>query len=289
MIADRYFDGDHEYCTRQLSGISEVIDIAEQINSQPEGERSNCASINGEYSFTHTNSLEEAIKLCKYGWPEGRERVLKAMANLGIEDGLANLGQVIEYQHETAGDEPDIDRYLAGDPENMINYYLDESTAGRIVKLLVNVSQPSYMNPDIIMRRGIAIVAAVETAAAAGYGVQLEAAEHTVSRYDGQSLEYRIPLAQAGEYLNIDTVTFAITHPSFLRRLVFTLNENESDEIRDKFGFWESGGYGMPRTVKLHEDEHAIVIDKDDGLLRDDSEILPFATQVAKNLITSKE
>lgn len=286
MITDRQLVSETEYLYRQLGGIDELIEIADKINSNDENERYRCASITGGYSFTHTESLEEAIDLCKNGWREGRDKVLSAMSSLSIEDSLSNLGQVINYHHDTSGDEPDVGLYLSGDPENMINYRVDDSMSGRNVKLLVNVSQHAYVDPTAITRRGIAIVAATETASAAGYGVQLEAVEHTVSSsYSSvMSIEYRIPLAEAGSYLNIDTLTFAIVHPSFLRRLIFALNESESSEIRDRMGFWEGRGYGVPAPIELHDDEHAIIIDKDDGLLEKDEDIIPYATSIAKRL-----
>jgi hypothetical protein len=287
VITERYLQSGGEHHFRQLSGIEEIIDNAERIDNLDSRERGLCASVTGDRYFTHTDSLREAINLCKYGWPEGRERVLKAMSDLSIEDSLSNLGQVIEYDFDTSGDEPDVGLFLSGEPENMIKYSVDESVMGRNVKLLVNVSQHAFVDPSIITRRGIAIVAATETASAAGFGVQLEAVEHTVSsRYnEDMSVEYRIPLAEAGSYLNIDTLTFAIVHPSFLRRLVFALNENEPSDIRDKMGFWEGRGYGAPERIVLRDYEHAIIIDKDDGHLTNDDEIIPYATEIARKLI----
>lgn len=291
MITDRTIENGEVCYFRQLTSIDEVLLIADGINSLDEEEQRRCASINNDFGFTHTNSLKEAIDLCRYGWSEGRERVLETMARLGIDDSLANLGDEIDFQLETAGDEPDIDRYLAGDPENMMNYRIEDSITGRNVKLLVNSSQAAYVDPTIITRRGIAVVAAIETAATAGYGVSLDMVERSSpsTTFWGETsatiVEYRIPIAEAGGYVNIDTLTFTVTHPSFLRRLMFALNENEPAEIREEMGYMSGRGYGRPEPIKLREGEEAIVIDKDDGLLKSDDEILPFATDIAKKLI----
>lgn len=288
MIRDRIttHEGSTHY-TRQLQGIDEMIDIAKAIDGSSARNRQSCSSITSGYDFTHTNSLSDAVGLAENGWPEGRKNVQKMLGEAVIDDALLNLGQTIEYRHDVAGDEPDIDRYLAGEPENMVEYLVDPSPRGRNLKLIVNSSQHAFMPAEVMARRGVAVVLALELLTTAGYGIELELAEATLaSNYShGTRVEYRIPIVQAGQSTNLDTVAFSIAHPSFLRRLVFALNESEPDNLRETMGFQNGSGYGMPDYMTPRDDEVAVVVDKDDGLMEHDALIPQFAQKLARKLI----
>jgi hypothetical protein len=274
---------------RQLEGVTDLIAVARDINGRSQSFKNDCASVREGFSFTGTQSLGQAIGLCEYGWPEGRQKVADLIGRYSVDDALTHRGQTIEFDYDVAGDEPDIDRYLAGEPENMIDYHIDPANSGRNLKLIVNASQSAYVGAETITRRGVAIALAMDMMTAAGYGVGLEMAERSegYGRRDGKDItvEYRIPVVESGGFVDLDSMTFCLVHPSFLRRLIFSLNEHEPDDIRDAMGYHESGGYGRPRSLDLSEDERAVVVDKDDGLLNFDEEIPVFANELTKRLI----
>jgi len=279
---------------RELTGLDELVHIARRIDGiRSENERRKNASTENGYSFTHTDSLEEAIDLCEYGWPEGRARVVEKMGEVALDESIANLGTTVQFSFEVSGDEPDIDRYLADDPENMIEPFVDPSTAGRNVKLLMNAGQHAFVAADQIERRGVVVATALDVLTTAGYGVQVDVFERTrASRglfgsSGDMTVEYRIPIVGAGSYMNIDTLSFCLIHPSFLRRLIFALNESEPDDIRDDMGFYSGGGYGQPLYAELREGENTVVIDKDDYLFSSDDQIGESAIELSKRLIRS--
>lgn len=279
---------------RQLEGLGELIEIARDINDTVDPSlRHRNASLDTDsssHAFTHTRTLSEAIDLCQNGWAEGRQRIKEALSRLESDE-LANLGTQIEFSIDVAGDEPDIGRYLAGEPEDMIEFFLQPNTRGRNVKLVVNASQHAFVSADAITRRGVAIAAVLEAMSTAGFGIALEVVERCESSgYSKTAVEYRIPIIKAGEYFNIDSLAFALTHPSFLRRLLFTLNESESSDLRDDMGYWNGRGYGRPRDPELRPEEGAaILIGKGEGLLDRDSEIVPYAVKLAKMLIEAAQ
>lgn len=275
---------------RELSGMPELVDIAEGITRRSPDFQADCASIQGSYTFTHTQSLEQAIDLAKDGWPEGYDRVRSLMGKVSLDDAIANLQQSMEFTYDVAGDEPDVERYLAGDPENMMQYHVDERRRGNVMKMIISSSQPAFVDASVMERRGTAICLATEMLTSVGLSLDVTVNERTSDqRWDtdtATTIDYRIPILHAGDYLNMEAVIFAVAHPSFLRRLIFALNENEPSELRDTMGFHEHGGYGMPMSAVLHDDEIGIVIDKEDGMLRDDDEVLPYATELTKRIIT---
>lgn len=283
-------DGTTQYF-RQLEGIAEVIELAKIIDNSERLFRRGCGSTAEDRNdFTHTKTLTEAIDLCQNGWPEGRQKIKDALADLD-EDGVANLGSQVNYDFDVSGDEPDVDRYLAGEPESMIDYFIKPNSKGRNVKLIVSAAQPAFIHADKITRRGVAIAAALESVALAGFGIELEMAERTTSsEYTGTAAEYRIPVVKAGDYLNLDSLAFALLHPSFLRRMIFALNENETERIRNLMGFWVDRGYGRPAEPQLRPDEDtAVIVDRDEGMLDSDSQIPAYAVTLAKQLIRTTE
>lgn len=270
---------------RSLDSLGELLDTAKRVDgSEVTDFRYSCASLSGGFEFTHTNTLGEAIELCEYGWAEGRERVIEKIGNVAIDDAIANLGNTIEYSFQVSGDEPDIDRYLADDPENMIDPFIDPTKAGRNVKLIVNSGQHAFMEADRIERRGVTVAVALDLLSTAGYGVELDMAERT-SNYGGATVEYRIPIVESGSYVNVDTLSFCLIHPSFLRRLIFALNESEPEQLRQEMGFQSGSGYGRPEYLVLQEDENSVIVDKDDYLLESDEQIPEKAAELVQRLI----
>ena len=254
---------------RQLDSLAELTHIAKDIAGREQSFRSQCASIQGTYNFTGTNSLEEAIDLCELGWPEGRERVSELMQRYSLDDELTNHGQTVEFSYGEAGDEPDIDRYLSGDTDNMVVYQVDPSLNGKRLHVVVNASQHAFVERGQIARRGAAIAIALDSLAASGYGVQLDIAERSAaSGYREQKIvEYRIPIVEAGGFMDVDSLSFTLVHPSLLRRLIFSLNEHESPELRHTMGYNNGGGYGQPLELPAQPEDRTFVIGKSTCLL----------------------
>ncbi len=273
---------------RELDGLADLVAVAKSIDESSPQVRMRASSVQGDAYFTGTNSLAEAINQCELGWQQGRQKIVDAVAQISVQDILTHKDEEVSFIFDVAGDEPDVDRYLAGEPEDMVAYYLEDARQGKDLKLIVNASQHAFVRSDAIIRRGIAIAVALEAVSAAGYGVQLELAEKCAPSgyYGGAStLEYRIPVIGSGQYMDVDALSFSIVSPSFLRRLVFALNENEPADIRDEFGFYEGHGYGMPQNIEPKPGEKAVVINKDEGLLGSDEQIEVFAKEIANRLL----
>jgi len=235
---------------RELDGMGELISYAQSIQDDPDYRR-DCASYKGDYDFTGTHSLKEAIHIATYGWERGRDRLEKHMSTIDTAE-LIGTSILPRAVFSEAGEEPDISRYLANEPDNMIDYEWPPRPNGKLIELIVGVSQSAGVSSESIMRRGAVIAAVVKRLQTNGYSVGLTAAEASVSDlYESQKVEYYVPIMRPGADLDIDALVFATAHPSFLRRLLFAVSEQEPQHIRTEMGFYIDGGYGRPSDLEF--------------------------------------
>jgi hypothetical protein len=282
--------GDHVY-TRELDGVYDLSDIA-LARIESGGDDLGNASLTGDKSFTGTKTLKEAVRLCNEGWPEGVESVSEVLEGVQLDPALLMSANRIESYFDVAGDEPDIDRFLVGDPENMVVYTNGLQTHGTILDIVLNVGQHAYVDKQEIINRGASVLAAVEALRAHGYSIGVMAVERcSGSRYyydnsPNKIMQYSIPILAPGEAVNVDTLAFSTMHPSFLRRLLFAANEAEPDSIRRTFGYMRGGGYGRPLPLEGYTHARpAYIIDKDDWLTRDKSKVAEYAQKIAENCL----
>jgi hypothetical protein len=96
---------------------------------------------------------------------------------------------------------------------------------------------------------GATLFAACEALHAQGCAVQIlltNTASNCHGRHDN-IWQYQVPIPIN---LDIDTMSFLMTHPSIHRIITFSIMEHESEEIRNLFGFHDRGGYGYPSILK---------------------------------------
>ena len=272
---------------RALDGVHDLTEIASNRAASGRDDMGN-ASISGDYHFTGTRSLEEAVELAQWGWPEGVEKIKAIAEAIEIDPALLKSAIKIESYFDVAGDEPDIDRYLQGVPENMVTYPSVQQSHGKVLDLVVNAGQHAHVDKQLIENRGAAVLAAVEALRTHGYSIGVFVVEQCRASYGYESaaIRYEIPVLEPGQSVNVDTLAFSIMHPSFLRRLLFAANEIESREIRRKFGFHSGGGYGIPLPMNTYDPGRpAYIIDKDDGLYPDQRSTAKFAQKLVEECL----
>lgn len=209
----------------------------------------------GSLTFTRTNGYDEAEKLVREGWPEGAELASKLQAKLCYA--MAAADTVSERFHTTwdvAGEEPDIGRYLAGEPENMMDYRLEEVPAfGRVASVVVN----GCVSGDIDEKhlREIAVMLAALVDSIENTGIRCE----MVIRYrhgmvcegGSKACELEHWVKKASQPLDLPRVA-AACHPSAFRRVAFRW-------IECLTGI--DSGYGMPRTSKRKHEPGSVAVD----------------------------
>jgi hypothetical protein len=257
--------------------------VRDNVDSNGKFNGGRCASVtHKDAKWSGTKTLDEAINLAYRGWPEGRDKIRDTRMKLQIDNLLPNARK-IKSTFDVYGDEPDIDRYLEGVPEDMVT--LNESissSSGKVVRISVNRSASCVVETDKIIRKGVAILLAVETLIHLGYSIEIWVSE-AVSSYSGYTHEHHIPILHAGDPINLDTIAYMFLHPAVLRRLVFAADECEEHEIRKQFGFWNDGGYGQP-SEPIHGPKSDIVMKWSEGLVSKDEDILPFTESILEQV-----
>lgn len=200
------------------------------------------SSVSGSYDFTLTTSLEEAIKLATYGW-QGSNAIKDIAYNL---DNLIPVSQFKDtFLYDVSGDEPDITRYLANEPENMLVFTQEEDLDHKQVHLLVNCSYSGGIPTNIIYNRGAVIVTLINKLEDLGYRVKLDICDISKSS-SGELIRILIQVKDYFEQTDIDRIAFCLCHPSFLRRILFSVYESLPQNLVDEFKFYYGGDYGEP-------------------------------------------
>lgn len=191
--------------------------------------RSDCPySPTETYSFTRSNSFEDAMRIARYG------------VDLGSLDKAIQLSEKFEetYQmqaeHGVSGAVVDIGRYLEGEPENMIDFPVLNNM--KYINIVVNFWEPGYMDASIFINKAIAVAHAVDHLENNGYRVNLTAIAYC---YHGKGQKCTdltvVNIKKYQEKMAIGQISGAL-HPSFMRRLLFRHQEHFVPELERGYG-----------------------------------------------------
>lgn len=251
-----------------FGSFGEFVRFAQE-NPNPESSNGN------EEDWAGSKTLSEACDLALAGWHEVRPEVDRIMDHL-TERLSDRFGSQFVTRHDVTGAFVDMGRFMDCEPECMVSFVEQpQSAMGRVVKILVAGTASAYIQPEDIRRRGIAVIALVDTIHKLGLGVELWW-DNSVngSGPAGRSNTYTtaVKVHDSSEPLDIDEVMFALAHPSMLRRVTFSVQERS--ETADAQGARLYGGYGRPTELGMTKfGDYDVVIERlqsgDEQLVRD--------------------
>jgi hypothetical protein len=182
-------------------------------------------------------SFEQAISLAEQGVPALREQLFAAVVRQKME--AAPVWDVAPV-----GVFPCIPAYAAGIAEDMF-FPSDDGMASPkpIVRIYMNVSAGAHTEGDQIMNRGAAIVNLIDTIEGDGLRrVELVAVCNSKNQSSSGRNLFSVVVKRSDEHLDWGRISYALAHPSFLRRLMFRVQEITSTAFDDT--------YGMPTDYK---------------------------------------
>lgn len=210
--------------------------VQDQAGAKSQG--SECTD-GGSTSFYQSRDLPEALRLAREGWPEGLAQIKAMTARLDAKIGRA-VGRP-EPVHDVIGECADVGAFIAGAPEDMIDFRpADEA---RIVRLVCNVTTSAFIDTATIMRRGAIACALADAIERAGMRAEIVAA------FRSEYFTCTVVIKRADEPLNLDRAVFALAHPSMQRRLMFRMMEHEALADRRALGV-ENGTYGHVKDLE---------------------------------------
>lgn len=202
-----------------------------------------------------SKSLDEACDIGTAGWHEIRPDVDKLINSLeNVID--STFGMMFETKFNVTGESGDIDRYLMGDPECMVDYVdVPQTRMGRVVRILVNGTFNAGVPAQTIKQRGAMICSLVDIINRMGIGVEVYSEIATAD--SGKYHSMLTKLHDSQQLLDIDNLMFAIAHPSMLRRISFSNMEMSKWEQAKKI---IGSTYGQSSTCKMQQHVNADVM-----------------------------
>ena len=232
-----------EYHLIQFESLAEIAKYAHDNPTPGLSDR------RGNSHYNVTESLQDAYELALHGWHDVRPQVDATLEPLREQLGKA-LATVTERAFDMTGFEPDIDRYIAGELECMIeDIFVPAPKDGKVFTLLVDASMTFDNEAKDILKRGAVLCALVD--AYCLLGLQLEVwVESTVTGSECNHTKYGTILTKvntAGDPIDVDALMFALGHGDYNRRLQWSVGEQDAF-FRNKCGFLEGGYYGLNRN-----------------------------------------
>jgi hypothetical protein len=222
-----------------FNSFGEMYNYAKD-NAEPKSSNGNSEEWAG------TKSLAKACDLARNGWTEIRPEVDDLLGDL-TERLADKLDSLYKPMYDFGGAYVDMGRFVEGDPECMVTFQaVPEGAMGRVIKIAVSGTASASIDPEHIKKRGVAIISLVDTINKLGFGVELWW-DSTID-YEGRHCT-AVKLHDSADTLDINSVMFALAHPSMLRRLTFSVMEQSSKAKEQNVG----GGYGSPSTMGIVE------------------------------------
>ena len=105
-----------------------------------------------------------------------------------------------------------------------------------IVRIFCDIGAVWYTSTEAMIRKGAAVVALIDQIERSGQRVELIATQisKTHRQYDEQHIF--ITVKQPDEPLDLDRISFAVAHPSMLRRVCFRIMEVTYDKPVSGYG-----------------------------------------------------
>lgn len=207
-----------------------------------------------------TPDFEAAMHLARYGWTEYQDKIKPT--DIDYWD-MLNRQPLWETKHSVVGPGVDVGRYNIGMPDCMIFpdvYYNDRFHASpKFVSIVINIAYCAGRNYDYVLQRGLNIIDTINTLEINNICTKIILLTNA-TQYEDFSDLYRIfiKIKDYQDIFYLEKLMFPIAHPSFLRRLIFSAQEREPRNIREKFGFYRNGGYGYPTNKFEYNDPNVL-------------------------------
>ena len=243
-----------EITTKQYSDVGidiSKLDIKEFRNiralssyllSVKDNETYRTSSKDNDYSFTGTNSFDEALDLIMY--PNGEppvevntrvESIENKIRNNLKKKGLLTSWIVEDYHYDVEGLELDIGKLIEGDPECYLQ--ANKKYIDHYYELNVNIAVSGSKSTDTIIDAFCKVIAVVIALEKRGHKIKLivSSISKNVST-DGRHSYLGTVVKGYDDYVNISTIARVI-YPSFLRRLMFKIDEvMYGDKLESGYG-----------------------------------------------------
>jgi hypothetical protein len=223
----------YKYGKIEFDSWGEFIDQGCKPSANPNRSESERSSRSSDSSWTGTKTFNDAVKLARDGWAEG-EAIVQSMS-ASITNKVTDLVEREHVTYDVEGIGLDVAAYVNGEPECWQRFETDttESIGTKHVRLVFNCSVSGSVSTDTILAKGAAVVSLVQALEFAGIRVEVTAlARCGTNNYGSGRHEIRVPVKAADQDLDMGRITFALAHPSMIRRMGFAVTESTPESCK---------------------------------------------------------
>jgi hypothetical protein len=228
-----------------------------------------------------------ANELANRGWSAGLAKMARVRDLVDLPDQSDRSIQAQAF-YSDEGDEVDIDRYLDGEPECMIQFTPELTPSyGRVAKIIVNMAASCGVDAATQYHRGAAACILIDALESAGVRCEVWCLPFC-SREGRDRFVSKILVKRPDQHVEPDRMAYMLAHPAVMRRFGFRLLEQQGRP----WVKWTKDGYGHPMDLPRSETEEdgTIYFDRQYGGYGNERDMIRSVNELLKKyIITDKE
>jgi hypothetical protein len=251
---------DSETCHTYFNQWSEFVHEAKKEGSDPQRR----ASSRIEGSWYGTDSFGQAMYIAEHGWVEGAKLIKDRMAVMTADLPVKTTVKELAYSQAGPG-MLNMGRYIMGHPQPYQVWRETEHmtpTSGKgVVKVVFNGTVSSNVSQDIIRDKGVLTCSILDTLEHLGYRTELtvvfslaEARRKRNRLSVSNTLE--VVVKNASDWMDMDKIAFACAHPSSLRRIAFSVWEQQPAILLKRYDI----GYTFSSPARINVEKGVVYI-----------------------------
>lgn len=199
-------------------------------------------------SWSGDKDFPSAVERLMFGWPEAVAHIRDLSGH--INRSLAEKIPLVKPRYDVDGASIDIGTFLEGEPEYMVSMDRRPSVVNA-VDVVMNVCASAGVNSDTIRARGAVAAGLIFALDRLGIPTSLTVASAN-DGYKNTTMLTTVKVKDEGEPLDLSRVAYAVCSPGMLRRIMFAVWENETEDTRRMYDI-PGGGYGTVADMPLSE------------------------------------
>ena len=214
----RYIKNTNIYIT-EYNSISEFVT---EINALPNNrfypyEASSQRSEREGGTFYGTVSYQQATQMLIQGWDSAAK---KMATKVKMTNSISAVSRTSKPSYGVVGSQASVPRYLQGIPTNMVSRQTTYSKQ-KVVTITKGISYSARWTTDQILEECIKALQIIQSMENNGQRVRLNVMLASTGDNDRCHHVCKVCIKQPDERLNISKMSFALAHPSMLRRFFF--------------------------------------------------------------------
>lgn len=230
------------------STFESIEDFQDAIDPRHKANGSSSGSNGNGKKWYGSDSYAEAQAMLRDGWPEGREKMGKALeqSSAGIRQQIGN-----RLSFDLAGAYPIVPLFCAGVAEHMVHIGEDTRAQQPIIRFRISIAASAGVSANSIMARGAAILSWVDWLESNDQRCEIIVEEYVYAGSRMYSCEVMFKRANAP--LDVDRAAYCLINPGMLRRQFFRHLEvmAAKSEVAEVV---RSASYGIPDDGPAPED-----------------------------------